>query len=102
MPGPCVSTQEALVVNPAVSRSHICFLCVRVSIPWPSVQRVCVCVCVCVCLCVCMCVCDRMHILCKPVLAGLGGWHEMIQGVSSPNRQNKQTNSFAVGSWSAV
>ena len=49
-----------------------------------------------------MCVCDRMHILCKPVLAGLGGWHEMIQGVSSPNRQNKQTNSFAVGSWSAV
>lgn len=52
--------------------------------------------------CVCMCASDRMHVVCMPALAGLCGWHEMIQSVSSSKRQNKQTNSVAVGSLSAV
>lgn len=66
------------------------------STSWPSVQRVCI------CGRGSVCVSDCMHIECMSVLAGLCGWHEMIQTASSPKMKNKQTNSFAVGSSSAV
>lgn len=65
MLGPWVSTQEALAVNPAISQSHICFLCVR--------EHVCVCVSLYLghlcSVCVCMCVSDCMHVVCMPALA---------------------------------
>lgn len=41
---------------------------------------------------------DCMHVVCIPAFVRLCSWHEMIQSVSSSKRENKQTNSVAVGS----
>lgn len=46
----------------------------------------------------CVCVKDCMHVVCIPAFVRLCSWHEMIQSVSSSKRENKQTNSVAVGS----
>lgn len=50
----------------------------------------------------CLCVSDCMHVVCISALLGSCGWYETIQSVSPAKRQIKQTNSFGVGSSSAV